>query len=65
MAIEELLNRIGPGNRFIRAIVVGNSREFSDGDKEEQEISEPRYPNGCFGVPASRFWATGMGAQQR
>ena len=40
MAIENLLNRIELGNRFTRAIAVGNPREFSDGDKEEQEIAE-------------------------
>ncbi len=40
MAIENLLNRIELGNRFTRAIAVGNPREFSTGDKEEQEIAE-------------------------
>ncbi len=40
MAIENLLNRIELGNRFTRAIAVGNPREFSAGDKEEQEIGE-------------------------
>ena len=40
MAIENLLNRIELGNRFTRAIAVGNPREFSAGDKEEQEIAE-------------------------
>ena len=40
MAIENLLNRIELGNRFTRAIAVGNPREFSDGDKEEQEVAE-------------------------
>jgi TnpA family transposase len=39
-AIENLLNRIELGNRFTRAIAVGNPREFSAGDKEEQEIAE-------------------------
>jgi len=39
-AIENLLNRIELGNRFTRAISVGNPREFSAGDKEEQEIAE-------------------------
>lgn len=42
MAIENLLNRIELGNRFTRAIAVGNPREFSAGDKEEQEIAEAR-----------------------
>jgi hypothetical protein len=40
MAIENLLNRIELGNRLTRAIAVGNPREFSAGDKEEQEIAE-------------------------
>jgi TnpA family transposase len=40
MQIENLLNRIELGNRFTRAIAVGNPREFSAGDKEEQEIAE-------------------------
>ena len=40
MAIENPLNRIELGNRFTRAIAVGNPREFSAGDKEEQEIAE-------------------------
>jgi TnpA family transposase len=40
MQIESLLNRIELGNRFTRAIAVGNPREFSAGDKEEQEIAE-------------------------
>jgi hypothetical protein len=40
MAIENLLNRIELGNRFTRVIAVGNPREFSAGDKEEQEIAE-------------------------
>ena len=42
MAIENLLNRIELGNRFTRAIAVGNPREFSAGDKEEQEIVDTR-----------------------
>ena len=40
MAIENLLNRIELGNRFTRAIAVGNPREFIAGEKEEQEIAE-------------------------
>ena len=36
-AIENVLNRVELGNRFTRAIAVGNPREFSAGDKEEQE----------------------------
>ena len=40
MAIKNLLNRIELGNRLSRAIAVGKPREFSAGDKEEQEIAE-------------------------
>jgi TnpA family transposase len=40
MAIENVLNRVELGNRFTRAIAVGNPREFSAGDREEQEIAE-------------------------
>ena len=40
MAIEKQLNRIELGNRFTRAVAVGNPREFTSGDKEEQEIAE-------------------------
>jgi TnpA family transposase len=40
MQIENLLNRIELGNRFTRAVAVGNPREFSAGDKDEQEIAE-------------------------
>jgi TnpA family transposase len=40
MAIENVLNRVELGNRFTRAIAVGNPREFSAGDKAEQEIAE-------------------------
>jgi len=40
MAIKNILNRIELGNRFTRVIAVGNPREFSAGDKEEQEIAE-------------------------
>jgi hypothetical protein len=38
--IENLLNRIELDNRFTRATAVGNPREFSARDKEEQEIAE-------------------------
>jgi hypothetical protein len=40
MAIEKQLNRIELGNHFTRAVAVGNPREFTSGDKEEQEIAE-------------------------
>lgn len=38
--IEKQLNKIELANRFTRAIAVGNPREFTQGDKEEQEIAE-------------------------
>jgi len=39
-AIEKQLNKIELTNRFTRAVAVGNPREFTQGDKEEQEIAE-------------------------
>lgn len=39
-AIEKQLNKVELANRFTRAVAVGNPREFVQGDKEEQEISE-------------------------
>tara|TARA_B100001093_G_scaffold470170_1_gene491460 strand:- start:567 stop:3596 length:3030 start_codon:yes stop_codon:yes gene_type:complete len=39
-AIEKQLNKVELSNRFTRAIAVGNPREFTQGDKEEQEIAE-------------------------
>ena len=39
-AIEKQLSKIELANRFTRAIAVGNPREFTQGDKEEQEIAE-------------------------
>ena len=39
-AIEKQLNKVELANRFTRAVAVGNSREFTQGDKEEQEIAE-------------------------
>jgi len=39
-AIEKQLNKVELANRFTRAIAVGNPREFTQGDKEEQEIAE-------------------------
>ena len=39
-AIEKQLNKVELANRFRRAIAVGNPREFTQGDKEEQEIAE-------------------------
>ena len=39
-AIEKQLNRIELANRFTRAVAVGNPREFTNGEKEEQEIAE-------------------------
>ncbi|MCK5284634.1 MAG: Tn3 family transposase, partial [Alphaproteobacteria bacterium] len=39
-AIEKQLNKVELANRFTRAIAVGNPREFTQGDKEDQEIAE-------------------------
>ena len=39
-AIEKQLNRIELANRFTRAVAVGNPREFTQAEKEEQEIAE-------------------------
>jgi len=39
-AIESQLNKVELANRFTRAVAVGNPREFTQGDKEEQEIAE-------------------------
>jgi len=39
-AIEKQLNKVELANRFTRAIAVGNPREFTQGDKDEQEIAE-------------------------
>ena len=39
-AIEKQPNRIGLANRFTRAVAVGNPREFTQAEKEEQERAE-------------------------
>lgn len=39
-AIEKQLNKVELAHRFTRAVAVGNPREFTQGDKEEQEIAE-------------------------
>jgi len=39
-AIEKQLNNIELANRFTRAVAVGDPRGYSQGEKEEQEISE-------------------------
>ena len=39
-AIESQLNKVELANRFTRDVAVGNPREFTQGDKEEQEIAE-------------------------
>ncbi len=39
-AVEKQLNKIELANRFTRAVAVGDPRGFSQGEKEEQEISE-------------------------
>ncbi len=35
-----MLNKVELANRFTRAVAVGDPRGFSQGEKEEQEISE-------------------------
>ncbi len=54
-AIAKQLNKIELANRFTRAVAVGNPREFTQAEKEEQEIAEAcnrligdvrRYPGG-------------------
>lgn len=40
IAIEKQLNKVELSNRFTRAVAVGNAREFTQGDKEGQEITE-------------------------
>ena len=39
-AIEIQLNKVELANRFTRAVAVGNPREFTQAEKEEQEIAE-------------------------
>ncbi|WP_108650941.1 Tn3 family transposase [Dongshaea marina] len=39
-AIERQLNKVELANRFTRAVAVGNPREFSQEEKDEQEIAE-------------------------
>ena len=39
-AIEKQLNKVELANRFSRAVAVGNPREFTQAEKEEQEIAE-------------------------
>ena len=39
-AIEKQLNKVELANRFTRAIAVGNPREFTQADKEDQEVAE-------------------------
>ncbi len=39
-AIEKQLNKVELANRFTRDVAVGNPREFTQGEKEEQEIAE-------------------------
>ena len=39
-AIERQLNKVELANRFTRAVAVGNHREFTQAEKEEQEIAE-------------------------
>lgn len=39
-AIEKQLNRVELANRFTRAVAVGSPREYTQTEKEEQEIAE-------------------------
>ncbi len=39
-AIEKQLNKVELANKLTRAVAVGNPREYSQGEKEEQEIAE-------------------------
>ena len=39
-AIEKQLNKVELANRFTRAVAVGNPREFTQAQKEDQEIAE-------------------------
>ena len=39
-AIERQLNKVELANRFTRAVAVGNPREFTKVEKEEQEVAE-------------------------
>jgi TnpA family transposase len=39
-AIEKQLNKVELANRFTRAVAVGNPREFTQAEKEDQEIAE-------------------------
>ncbi|MFV0475396.1 MAG: Tn3 family transposase [Pikeienuella sp.] len=39
-AVERQLNKVELANRFTRAVAVGNPREFTQSEKEEQEIAE-------------------------
>ena len=39
-AIDKQLNKVELANRFTRAVAVGNPREFTQAEKEEQEIAE-------------------------
>ncbi len=39
-AIEKQLNKVELANRFTRTVAVGNPREYTQAEKEEQEIAE-------------------------
>ena len=39
-AIEKQLNKVELSNRFTRAVAVGNPREYTQAEKEEQEVAE-------------------------
>lgn len=39
-AIEKQLNKVELSNRFTRAVAIGSPREFTQAEKEEQEVAE-------------------------
>ncbi|MCP4457418.1 MAG: transposase, partial [Cytophagales bacterium] len=39
-SIEKQLNRVELANKFTRAVAVGNPREFTQTNKEDQEVAE-------------------------
>src|SRR5271166_3512934 len=56
-SIENLLNRIELGNRFTRAIAVGNPREVSTGDKDllgEYDFSDEKLRD-SVGIPPPKI----------
>ena len=39
-AVEKQLNKVELANRFTRAVAIGNPREFTQSEKEDQEVAE-------------------------